>query len=65
MSKTEDLDATISALQQWLAAAQDHKERLQITDRLIRALSLKYKVTDEGKGTKFGAPAQPGGHLNA
>ena len=59
----EDLDATIMMLKKWLADAGtkenkdkiSFKERLQITDRLLKALALKYKNTDDGKGSKFGS----------
>jgi len=60
VSKTEDLDKTISTLNDWLAEAKNPKDRLAITDRLIRALSLKYKHSDEGKGGKFNVPSTPG-----
>jgi hypothetical protein len=60
---SEDLDATIVLLKKWLmdASAEKNKdkaisfkEKLQITDRLLKALALKYKNTDDGKGAKFG-----------
>ena len=50
---TTDLDATITLLNDMLAKAKVAKEKLAITDRLLRAYSLKYKHTPEGKGGKF------------
>jgi hypothetical protein len=59
MSKTDDLDKTIDQLNEWLACAKSTKDKLQIADRLIRALSLKYKHDTEGKGAKFTMPLEP------
>lgn len=53
MSKTGDLDRTITTLNGWLESAKTQKEKLAVADRLIRALALKYKHSDEGKGGKF------------
>jgi hypothetical protein len=55
MSKTADLDRTIELLNGMLSSAESVKEKLQITDRLLRAHGLKYKHDSEGKGAKFGA----------
>jgi len=54
-SATTDLDKTIESLNKWLTDAKNasYKERMAITDRLLKALALKYKHTDEGKGGKF------------
>jgi hypothetical protein len=59
MSKTADLDKTIDSLNEWLSAAKNTKDKLQIADRLIRALSLKYKHDTEGKGSRFTMPLEP------
>lgn len=56
---TSDLDATINLLNEMLQAAKSVKDKLAITDRLLKCHSLKYKHSDEGKGGKFselGAP---------
>ncbi len=55
MSKTADLDKTISLLNEQLAKAKPLKDRMAITDRLLRAYSLKLKYDDAGKGGKFAA----------
>lgn len=51
--KTDDLDATIKLLNSMLESAESVKEKLAITDRLLRCHSMKLKFTDEGKGGKF------------
>jgi hypothetical protein len=51
--KTEGLDQTIALLNGMLETAATVKEKLQIADRLLRAYSLLYKHSDEGKGGKF------------
>lgn len=51
--KTDDLDATIKLLNDMLATAESIKDKLAITDRLLKVHSLKYKHSDEGKGGKF------------
>ncbi len=53
MSTTPDLDKTIDNLNSWLQQAEAYKEKLAITDRLLKAYALKYKHTDDGKGGKF------------
>jgi hypothetical protein len=51
--KTDDLDATIALLNTMLEAAKSTKEKLSITDRLLKCYGLKAKFSDEGKGGKF------------
>ena len=51
--KTDGLDKTIELLNSMLETAETVKEKLQIADRLLRAYSLLYKHSDEGKGGKF------------
>lgn len=51
---TDQLDKAIGLLNRWLENEQDPKQRLQITDRLLKALAMKYKMSDPGKGSKFG-----------
>lgn len=64
-SATQDLDATIALLKTWLEEASKpdakstYKERMAISDRLLKALALKYKHTDDGKGSKFGNLGTP------
>jgi hypothetical protein len=59
MSKTADLDATITTLQGWLETEKTQKGKLAVADRLIRALALKYKHSDDGKGGKFAPQPEP------
>lgn len=59
MSKTADLDRTIDTLNTWLENEKTAKGRLAVTDRLIRALALKYKHSDDGKGGKFHQTPEP------
>lgn len=59
MSKTADLDRTIASLNDWMDSEKTAKGRLAVADRLIRALALKYKHSDEGKGGKFNIPPSP------
>jgi hypothetical protein len=57
--KTDDLDATIKLLNDMLQGAETVKDKLAITDRLLKCHSLKYKHSDEGKGGKFAALDTP------
>jgi hypothetical protein len=57
--KTDDLDATIALLNTMLEAAKSTKEKLSITDRLLKCYSLRYKHEDTGKGGKFSELGQP------
>lgn len=59
MSKTDDLDRTIKSLNDWMDGERTAKGRLAVADRLIRALALKYKHSDEGKGGKFNLTPDP------
>lgn len=59
MSKTADLDRTIKSLNDWMDGEKTAKGRLAVADRLIRALALKYKHSDDGKGGKFNVPSEP------
>ena len=57
--KTEGLDKTIELLNGMLESAKDTKEKLQITDRLLRCYSLQLKHADDGKGGKFAELESP------
>jgi hypothetical protein len=57
--KTDDLDATIKLLNDMLKQAETIKDKLAITDRLLKSHSMKLKFTDEGKGGKFSELTQP------
>lgn len=56
---TVDLDATIKLLNEMLQSAESVKDKLAITDRLLKCHSMKLKFTDEGKGGKFSELTQP------
>lgn len=51
--KTDDLDATIKALNEMLENSKNKKDRLQIIDRLLKATAIKYRHSEAGKGGKF------------
>jgi hypothetical protein len=51
--KTDDLDATIASLNKMLEKAETTKDKLAITDRLLKCYGMRYKHTDKGTGTKF------------
>ena len=53
MTETADLDKTIELLNGMLAAATGIKEKLGITDRLLKCYAMKLKHSDSGKGGKF------------
>jgi hypothetical protein len=61
MSKTLDLDKTISLLNERLAKTKPLKDWLAITDRLARCYALKLKYDDAGKGGKFSQPSPSNG----
>ena len=61
MSKTAALDETIEMLNKQLAKAKLLKDRMAISDRLIRCHSLKLKYDDAGKGGKFSTPVPVNG----
>lgn len=67
-SKTADLDATIELLNGMLQKKNvGAKDKLAITDRLLKAYALKYRHDSKGQGGKFAslgdgadpAPTQP------
>jgi hypothetical protein len=55
VSKTDAIDETIRMLNGYLAKAKTLKDRMAITDRIIRATALKLKHDETGKGGKFAA----------
>jgi hypothetical protein len=67
VSKTDAIDETIRMLNLLLAKPKlSLKDKMAITDRIIRATALKLKHDDTGKGGKFAAtPALPGAHDDA
>lgn len=52
---TDDLDATIHLLNLMLEKAETTKDKLAVTDRLLKCHAMKLKFTDTGKGGKFAA----------
>ena len=60
MSKTDAIDETIRMLNGYLAKAKTLKDRMAITDRIIRATALKLKHDETGKGGKFAAVTATG-----
>lgn len=50
---TAALDATIQLLNEMLEKAESIKDKLSITDRLLKCHSMKLKFTDQGMGGKF------------
>ena len=61
---TDAIDDTIRLLNEMLAQSETTKEKLSITDRLLRAHAMKLKFTNEGKGGKFAALEEKGHHGN-
>jgi hypothetical protein len=51
--KTDDLDATIASLNSMLESAESTKDKLAITDRLLKCYGLRYKHAEKGTGAKF------------
>jgi hypothetical protein len=56
---TDDLDKTIELLNDMLQVAESIKDKLAITDRLLKCHVMKLKFTDEGKGGKFSSLDKP------
>lgn len=52
--KLQDLDDTIRDLIAWRQNSElSYKERLAVTDRLLKALQLKYKNSGDTRGANF------------
>lgn len=66
MVSSDPLDDTIRLLNEMLEQSDNVKEKLAITDRLLRAHAMKLKFTNEGKGGKFASLETPeiGAHSN-
>lgn len=57
--KLKDLDDTIEDLIEWRQDKElSYKERLAVTDRLLKALALKYKNASDERGGKFSKPTE-------
>lgn len=56
---TEALDATIALLNEMLEKAESTKDKLAVTDRLLKCHSMKLKFTDQGLGGKFASLDKP------
>lgn len=53
MSRTKDLDRTIKTLNEMAEREPNQEEKLKIMDRLLKALALKYRHGEDGRGKKF------------
>lgn len=56
---TDALDDTIKLLNEMLEKADTVKDKLAITDRLLKCHAMKLKFTNDGKGGKFAALETP------
>lgn len=55
--RLKDLDDTINDLITWRKDKElNYKERLAVTDRLLKALAMKYKNSTSDRGGKFTTP---------
>jgi hypothetical protein len=59
MSNTTDLDETIADLKNLLSKAKSTRDKLSITDRLLKVYGLKYKHESGSKGSRFAVPSAP------
>jgi len=58
-SKLQDLDDAIRDLITWRKDENlSYQERLAVTDRLLKALALKYKNAGDERGGKFTKPTE-------